>query len=356
MTSSLSKGASASGLMGAATSCFATLPNSGLVVHYWMKRASAIRSKGTVWCVHGFPDTSFGWRKQIAAIAASGYDVVVPDQKGYGLSSSPHDKTGYSMKELCSFNLELADLLGVRIAIWLGHDWGGTLVWAVARHFPERCRAVAAVCTPLFPIGKSNPWRKMQDAAAAGKLGRFEYQWYFQQRAAEVELGWDPRRTISFFLRSVGVAAANGLGGFATSGPIGKGLMRDAPHPLPENEMLTEGELQTYAEQFSRTGFVGPLCWYRNVEENWKWDCELKSKGTQRVKVDCPCLMLSAERDEILKPSMVTSLRMNDAVPKLQHEVVHGAGHWVLQEKPDEVNSILASWLAGLPEEARPRL
>ena len=106
------------------------------------------------------------------------------------------------MASLVSFNLELADLLGVLRPIWLGHDWGGTLVWAVARHFPERCRAVAAVCTPLFPIGSSNPWLKMKAAAEANKLGRFEYQFYFQMREAEVELGWNPRRTISFFLRS----------------------------------------------------------------------------------------------------------------------------------------------------------
>ena len=143
--------------------------------------------------------------------------------------------------------------------------------------------------------------------------------------------------------------------------------MRDAPHPLPANAMLSEEELQAYARQFAGTGFVGSLCWYRNVEENWKWDFEMKEgqregrKGQFRVKVDCPCLMLSAERDEVLTPSMVTSLRMRDAVAKIRHETVLDAGHWVLQEKPDEVNAILTSWLCELPPaevegQARPRL
>ena len=69
-----------------ATSCYATLPRSGHIVHYFLARAragessSTVASKGTVFCVHGFPDTSFGWRKQVVAIAKCGYDVVVPDQ------------------------------------------------------------------------------------------------------------------------------------------------------------------------------------------------------------------------------------------------------------------------------------
>ena len=124
--------------------------------------------------------------------------------------------------------------------------------------------------------------------------------------------------------------------------------------------MLDEHELRIYGRQFSRTGFVGALSWYRNVEENWKWDRQLKesSVGSRRVEVTCPCLMLSAEGDEVLKPSMVKSLRMEDAVPRLRHETIAGAGHWVLQEKPDSVNKVLTSFLDNLlqHEEPKPKL
>ena len=165
---------------------------------------SGVHVRGVLLCVHGFPDTWYGWRKQIAALAAAGFRVIVPDQRGYGETHfgararpAPAD---FRQELACSDMVALLDALCIPRVILLGHDWGGTLVWNMAMQYPDRIIAVAAVCTPFFPVNPTkNPWIGMQS-----KPGRFDYQMWFQTDSAEAELDADPYYTMKCAIRGSG--------------------------------------------------------------------------------------------------------------------------------------------------------
>jgi soluble epoxide hydrolase/lipid-phosphate phosphatase len=127
-------------------------------MHY-VEMAPPAECRGTVVCVHGFPDTWYGWRHQIRSIASEGYHVIVPDQLGYGETDCPSEISSYGMKFLTEHMAALLDVLGLKSAVFLGHDWGGTLVWNMAMQYPDRVSAVGSVCTPPYPVNpKKNPW------------------------------------------------------------------------------------------------------------------------------------------------------------------------------------------------------
>ena len=97
---------------------------------------------------HGFPEAAHSWRHQLPALAAAGYHVIAPDQRGYGRSSAPKDVAAYGIKNLTGDLLALAEEAGSKQAIYVGHDWGALIVWELARLYPERVRAVVGVSVP----------------------------------------------------------------------------------------------------------------------------------------------------------------------------------------------------------------
>jgi len=98
--------------------------------------------------LHGFPQTSWSWRNQIPRLAAAGYRVVAPDQRGYSPGARPPDVAGYSMVHLSGDVVALADTLGFDRFHLVGHDWGGAISWNVATHHPERLRSLTVLSTP----------------------------------------------------------------------------------------------------------------------------------------------------------------------------------------------------------------
>lgn len=107
--------------------------------------------------LHGWPELGLVWRAQIHHFAERGWRCVAPDMRGYGRSSKPSSVAAYGVRELVADMLELHDALGGSPAIWVGHDWGSAVVWAVASHHGERCRAVANLCVPYFARGFALP-------------------------------------------------------------------------------------------------------------------------------------------------------------------------------------------------------
>lgn len=317
---------------------------------HFVHLAPSSQAKGTVLCVHGFPDSWFGFRHQIRALASKGWHVIVPDQRGYGETSAPLvDEARYCQEELCGDMCALLDALGLASVVLLGHDWGGTLVWNMAQQFPDRVRAVASVCTPFFPNNPAkNPWESMRK-----NPGRFDYQVWFQSAAAEAELSADSYYAVKCTIRGTGAddvksfleAADPSL--VAQAPTVKGGLLKGFPPKArcPRSEILTEDELRYYAAQFSRSGYFGPLSWYRNVERNWRWMC-----STAGQKVLQPALILTAGRDPVLKASMVESLKMKEWIPGLVHRHIEECGHWLLQEKPTEANKHICDWLDSLGE------
>lgn len=111
-----------------------------------------------------------------------------------------------------------------------------------------------------------------------------------------------------------------------------------APEEPSLSSMVSEEDIQFYVQQFRKSGFRGPLNWYRNVERNWQWGC----KGSGR-KILIPALMVTAEKDVVLVPEM--SKHMEDWIPHLKRGHIKDCGHWTQMEKPTELNQILTEWL-----------
>ncbi|XP_006153287.1 bifunctional epoxide hydrolase 2 [Tupaia chinensis] len=285
---------------------------------------------GPVVCLcHGFPESWFSWRYQIPALAQAGYRVLAVDMKGYGDSSAPPEIEEYAMEILCKDMVTFLDKLGISQAVFIGHDWGGMLVWNMALFYPERVRAVASLNTPFMP---ANPKVSPMEFIKANPV--FSYQLYFQEPGvAEAELERNLSRTFKSFFR------ANDEGFMSTSRILEKGgLLVGTPEEPNLSRMVTEEEIQFYVQQFKKSGFRGPLNWYRNIERNWKWGC----KGMGR-KILIPALMVTAEKDQVLVPQL--SKHMEDWIPHLKRGHIKDCGHWTQIDKPTELNQILTEWL-----------
>uniref|UniRef100_A0A5F9D523 ADAM metallopeptidase domain 2 n=1 Tax=Oryctolagus cuniculus TaxID=9986 RepID=A0A5F9D523_RABIT len=278
---------------------------------------------------HGFPESWFSWRYQIPALAQAGYRVLAVDMKGYGESSAPPEIEEYSMEVLCKDMVTFLDNLGIPQAVFIGHDWGGMLVWSMALFHPERVRAVASLNTPFIPADPNVPAMERIKANPV-----FDYQLYFQEPGvAEAELEQNLSRTLKSFFRAsdegfLTVHKVREMGGLFVKTPANPSLSR----------IVTEEEIQFYVQQFKKSGFRGPLNWYRNIERNWQWGC----KGAGR-KILIPALMVTAEKDPVLVPQM--SKHMEEWIPHLKRGHIKDCGHWTQMEKPSEVNQILTEWL-----------
>uniref|UniRef100_A0A5F9CEU2 Bifunctional epoxide hydrolase 2 n=1 Tax=Oryctolagus cuniculus TaxID=9986 RepID=A0A5F9CEU2_RABIT len=275
-------------------------------------------------------DVSHGYVPiKIPALAQAGYRVLAVDMKGYGESSAPPEIEEYSMEVLCKDMVTFLDNLGIPQAVFIGHDWGGMLVWSMALFHPERVRAVASLNTPFIPADPNVPAMERIKANPV-----FDYQLYFQEPGvAEAELEQNLSRTLKSFFRAsdegfLTVHKVREMGGLFVKTPANPSLSR----------IVTEEEIQFYVQQFKKSGFRGPLNWYRNIERNWQWGC----KGAGR-KILIPALMVTAEKDPVLVPQM--SKHMEEWIPHLKRGHIKDCGHWTQMEKPSEVNQILTEWL-----------
>jgi pimeloyl-ACP methyl ester carboxylesterase len=268
---------------------------------------------------HGFPELGFSWRHQLPALADAGYRVVVPDMRGYGRSSIPVDVEAYDIVTLCGDLTGLLDELSEQQAIFVGHDWGAIVVWNLAVLAPERVRAVAGLSVPFVPRAPAPPIEIMRR-----NIGEdFYIVWFQQPGVADRVLAEDVRRTLTTPQQWTARWAAE-------------------PEEPRLPSWLSEEELAVYIEAFERTGFTGGLNYYRNFDRNWEL-----TAGVADRRVQAPAMFLTGEYDLVRR--FAPGETMNDWVPDLRANlVVPKAGHWVQQQAPEEVNSALLEFFAGL--------
>ena len=259
--------------------------------------------------VHGFPELAYTWRHQIPALATAGYRVLAPDQRGYGGSSCPADVTAYDIHALTGDLAALLDAAGAERAVFVGHDWGATVVWNMAHLHPDRVAAVAGLSVPPVPRPRTTP------TAAFRKFGDDFYILRFQEPGVmDAELGADPRTTL-------------------------RALLAGAPGaPLPD--WLTDDDLDVYAAAFTRTGFTGGLNWYRNMDRNWASTAQVPAPT-----IAVPSLFIGGRDDAVLGFTRTDRAREVVTGP-YREEWLDGAGHWIPQEQSAEVNRILLEFLA----------
>jgi pimeloyl-ACP methyl ester carboxylesterase len=303
---------------------------------------------------HGFPESWYSWRHQIDALAAAGFRAIAPDMRGYGKSDAPQAIDQYTIFHLVGDLVGLLDALEIPSAVIVGHDWGATIAWQAARLRRDRFRAVACLSVPYRPRGPARPTSVMPRTAEA----QF-YQLYFQEPGvAEAELERDPRLTVLNMLyggsgEGIAARAAAAASGNASAAagigmvPNGGGLLRSSGVPAPLPAWLSEADIDFYAGEFSRSGFRGPLNYYRNVDRNWE-----QMAAFAGVPVTVPALYVAGDRDMVVSFPGTDQLLANfkQFVPALRGiKMLAGCGHWTQQERPDEVNAAIVDFVRGLP-------
>lgn len=285
---------------------------------------------------HGFPELAFSWRHQIQALADAGRWVIAPDQRGYGLSSKPAVVADYDMDHLTGDLVGLLDHLGVDKAIFVGHDWGGLVVWQMPLMHPERVAAVIGVNTPFLPRPPVDPVEIMR-----ARLGPEMYiVWFQTPDDPEAVLDADVHKTMRFFMRKPEAIAALTTRRTDASGStfaLGR-LLAEWDGKTGDNPLMPAAELAVFVEAFEKGGFSGPVNWYRNMARNWR------RAETLPNRIDgIPCLMITAELDAILSPAMAAP--MPAFIGDLETHMIHGSGHWTQHEQPDELNRLMLDWL-----------
>lgn len=273
----------------------------------------------TVVLCHGFPELAYSWRQQVPALVQAGYRVLAPDMRGFGNSSAPKEIEGYDVLSLCGDMVGLLDAEGLDSAIFVGHDWGANVAWHMALIHPERVPAVVGMSVPLVPRAPAPPIGIMRE-----HLGEDFYMVWFQQPGvADEALGRDVRRTL-------------------TTSRVWTDEWASGDGEPQRPEWMSEGDLSVYVEAFERTGFTGGLNWYRNIDRNW----ELTEPYADR-RVEQPAMFLTGELDPVR--NFMPAEAMTGLVTDLRESiVVRGAGHWVQQQAPEQVNEALIRFLTGL--------
>lgn len=304
--------------------------------------SSAVGQAVPVVFCHGWPDFWFTWRHQIRALGEAGFRVIAPDLRGFGETRGPQEASAYGHQEVVEDLLALLDELHIDKAVFIGHDWGGAVVWGMATHHPERVLGVVALNTPFYPPNpRKNPMEAMKE-----NPGHYDYQLYFMQEGvAEAEFEKDVEYSIACIIRSmhpedlVPFSKANTRLSFSNVRKRGGMLVGYPPkEDMKYSRIFSAADFQYYVETFKKSGFRGGLNWYRNVEKNWKWNCT-----TAGQKILVPCLMVTAGKDRVLPPS--ASKNMEAWIPQLSRHHIEDCSHWTHQEHPQEVNGVLLKWL-----------
>ncbi len=288
---------------------------------------------------HGFPESWYSWRHQLAAVADAGFRAVAPDMRGYGQTDRPEAIDAYSLLHLVGDVVGLIDALGESTAVVAGHDWGAPVAWHAALLRPERFRGVIGLSVPYRPRGSVAPTTVMPQTSEA-----IFYQLYFQEPGlAEAELERDARTTLRRLLVGGSGDGWRGAGGAPGMVPRGGGFLDPRSDALPLPNWLTEADIDFYAAEFKRTGLGGGLNWYRNIDRNWQLLAAWKG-----AKVMLPALYVAGDRDLVVRfPGMDKLLpALKDVIPNLRKTVMlPGCGHWTQQERPAEVNAAMIEFL-----------
>lgn len=271
---------------------------------------------------HGWPEHAFSWRHQVPALAAAGYHVIVPNQRGYGNSSRPHEVTAYDIENLSGDLVALLDHFGYEDATFVGHDWGAMVVWGLTLLQPGRVNRVINLSLPYQERGDT-PWVEFLE----GMLGSDYYFVHFNRQPGVADAVFDDNT--SQFLRNLyrqnepprepqpGVELINLA---LADTPLGDPLMSDS-------------ELAVFVSAFESTGFTPSINWYRNTDRNWHLLADVDPIIHQ------PTLMIYGDRDMIPRSPNLTKF-----VPNVE-EVGLDCGHWIQQEKPKETNQAIVRWL-----------
>ncbi len=315
----------------------------GIDIHYVTQGEGPL----VIFC-HGFPETWYSWRHQISAISQAGYRAVAIDMRGYGQTSKPEAIEAYSLSHLVGDVVGAVDAFGSDQAVVIGHDWGGPVAWYSALMRPDVFRAVAVLSVPYNPPTPLPDGMNLIDRMAMNAGEKNYYRLYFQPPGiAEADLEKDVRRTMLGFFYSVsGDIIADGIHAQGWDGHFPQGESLSSQLVIPKNlpKWLSEQDLQFYVDQFCNCGFRGGINWYRNINQIPGILAPFVG-----AEINQPSLYLYGEYDLIAGNTPEAIEALNTELSDLRGIIkLQGTGHWLQQERPDEVNAALIEFLNGL--------
>ncbi|MDW8805480.1 alpha/beta hydrolase [Streptomyces scabiei] len=272
---------------------------------------------------HGWPEHAFSWRHQMPALAAAGYHVIAPNQRGYGSSSRPAEVTNYDIERLSGDLVALLDHYGYQDAPFVGHDWGAFVVWGLTLLHPDRVNKVINLSLPYQERG-GRPWIEVMEDLFGGDF----YFVHFNRQPGVADAVFEEstfrflrnmyRKNVPFAAPEPGMAMIN---------------LAQAETPLGE-PVMSDSELAVFVSAFESSGFTGSINWYRNLDRNWHLLADVDPIIHQ------PTLMIYGDRD----PAVPRSEKLTEFVPNV--EVIGlDCGHWIQQEKPEETTRAILKWL-----------
>ena len=271
---------------------------------------------------HGWPEHAYSWRYQIPALVTAGYHVIIPNQRGFGRSTSPQHIPDYDISHLTGDLVALLDHYGYKDAIFVGHDWGANIVWSLAMMHPTRVSKIINLALPYQERGEK-PWIEFMEEV----FGEDFYFVHFNKNPGVADKVLDENRSRflhNLFRKNVPLTPPE-------PGMLMINLAR-AETSLGE-PIMSEEDLDVFISAFETSGFTGGINWYRNLDRNWHILADVNPIITQ------PTLMIYGDRDLIPK-----SENLPNYVPNLDIASID-CGHWIQQEKPEDSNKIILSWL-----------
>ena len=340
--------------------------------------------------LHGFPELAYSWRHQMPTLAAAGWHVVAPDQRGYGRTTGweacyDGELAPFRLFNLAKDMLALVRALGRALrgaqgvsaaqsqAVVVGHDFGSFVAACCALIRPDIFRAVTLMSAPFAgPPALGAPGRADPSAAlAALNPPRQHYQWYFSSRRADHDMHHPahPLLGLHAFLRAyyhvksadwagnrphpLATAAAEHLARLPGYYVMPLGATMPAAVAADAQGMdaaaaarwLPEADLDVYTTEFARTGFQGALNWYRCITDAAQM-AELQMYDGMRIEVPA-CYIAGASDWGIHQAPGVFELMQSVVCTRWQGaHLVPGAGHWVQQEQPEATNVLLLDFLS----------
>ncbi len=325
--------------------------------------------------LHGFPELAYSWRHQLRALAAAGYHVIAPDQRGYGRTTGwdgryEADLTPFRLFNLAKDVLALVralDLDGVTAVI--GHDFGSFVAGCCALMRPDVFRAVALMSAPFGGAPKLTTRSPFDVPAALAALDppRQHYQWYYSTPQADLDMRSPPEGLQAFLRAYYHVKSADwpdnkpyplaGWSGAALAQlphyyvmPAGLGMPAAVAIHAPAADVsehctwLTEAELAVYTAEFDRTGFQGALNWYRCITDPAQMG-ELQLFDGAHISVPACYIAGAADWGIYQSPGAFERMQGEVCTHMAGVHLLPGAGHWVQQEQPEQVNQLLLDFL-----------
>ena len=290
---------------------------------------------------HGWPELAYSWRKVVPILVEAGLHVIVPEQRGFGMTgkalNDPGDETGvplYDMAHLTGDLVHLLDAMDIEKAIFTGHDWGGFVIWQMPLFHPTRTAGLIGVNTPYVPRLSDDPIKLMR-----GVFGDDFYIAAFQEYGrAEGVFDADPAHMLRMMYRkSGGLEESVRLPSDSWERIELLNMLKDPEDKWPGVALFDNADFQYYVDGFKRAGFRGGINWYRNFSRNWQM-----SEGMEQ-KISHKSLMICAADDRVLPPSMAEG--MPAYIDDLETHIIDDCGHWTQNEKPEELSQLMNDWL-----------